>query len=88
MYEDPNVTERRVIFMVEYASDDANDPIMRGEIVERLSELTTTLGVDLIVLTDLTSIVRAAVEYAERRSSEAVVQALVERIQIIEGLPL
>lgn len=46
LYEDPNVTERSVTVVFTFAADDANDPVMRGDLVDRVTELADSLGYD------------------------------------------
>jgi hypothetical protein len=52
MYENPNTENRSVTVVFTYASDDANDPVMRGELVASIEDLAQSLGCDYEIHTE------------------------------------
>jgi hypothetical protein len=47
MYEDPNIRERHVTVVFTYASDDENDPAMRGELTDRINQFAEDFGCEV-----------------------------------------
>jgi hypothetical protein len=46
------VTDRSITVVFTYASDDANDPIMRGELVSSIEDLAKAHGCDYEIHTE------------------------------------